>query len=292
MADAIYFFIDGGYVRTKYADAINRVFGVDGAEPDFATVQLWCYGKRFGSSISATAVPQRFFYYDCLHDIKKANETDQRFKTRVEQQNGFFKRIQSLDGFHVRLGSLAGTGKKVRQKKVDVLLAVEMLDNSFRKNMAAAVLLAGDSDFIPVTEAVMRHGTWVEVCYDPTGASEELYSTADKAVPLTFNDLWSWGTDEFRTKYPLPTCQLRGDVMIPLFRPKNMKTGKNPEGRIITLAERGDKPGEFFLYVDVPENSIFLTHTDPNVIEAYYAEQFGNIIWDKGQRLFTASAPK
>src|SRR5262249_31783109 len=156
-------------------------------------------GKRFGN-----AVPQRFYYYDCLHDIKKDGETEEGFKKRFEHQNAVFERIQSLPGFHVRLGNLSGVGKKIRQKKVDVLLAVEMLDHAFRKNMVAAFLLAGDGDFTPVAEAVIRLGTWVEVYYDPHGASKELYSTADQGIPLTFNDLRSWSSIEFRTRYPLP----------------------------------------------------------------------------------------
>ena len=40
--------------------------------------------------------------------------------------------------------------KKLRQKKVDVLLAVEALDHAFRGNMSRAYLIAGDLDFAPL----------------------------------------------------------------------------------------------------------------------------------------------
>jgi hypothetical protein len=283
VADVIYFFLDGGYIRAKYADAMKRVFGVENAEADFATVHQWCYGRRFGGGVFSSPVPQRFFYYDCLPDSQKNNETEQEFKKRVEQQNGVFKGIQSLPGFHVRLGSMAGTGRKIRQKKVDVLLAVEMLDNAFRQNMAVAVLLTGDGDFVPVVEAVLRLGTWVEVCYDPLGASEELYSTADRAVPLTFQDFWLWGTKDFRTKYPLPSREVGvSPSAYSEFLPRNLKRGKNAEGEMVILAERGTKLGEFILYVDGGQGSGQLfTYTDRTILEAYYTEQYGGIVWDK-----------
>ena len=273
MPDLIYFFIDGGYVRKKYANAMSRVFGIENSEPDIARLQTWCYGRV------ANAVPRRFFYYDCLDDIKKDSETEDEFKRRVGHQEAVFKSLQSLPGFHVRLGSLTGIRKKMRQKKVDVLLAVEMLDNAFRKNMDIAVLLAGDSDFTPMTEAVIRLGTWVEVWYDRSGASEELYSTADRGMPLSFNDLWWWGSDEFHARYPLPVCQMQVHIVVSGFHPKNAETGKNSNGEAVTLAERGDKAGEFFLYVDSPGGATVLTHSSGDLLKKYYAEQFGNVIW-------------
>jgi len=274
MADAIYFFIDGGYIRRKYAESMKRVFNVDAAEPDISTVQGWCYSKHFGS-----ALPQRFFYYDCLHDVRKDGESESDLKRRIAQQNDMFEKIQSLPGFHVRLGSLSGIGKKMRQKKVDVLLAVEMLDHAFRKNMAAAFLVAGDGDFTPVVEAVTRLGTWVQVFYAPDGASRELYSAADMGMPLSFNDFWSWGSNKFRERYPLPTRQPPVHFNVSSLLPMNPKTATNSAGQKVTLAERGDKRGEFFVYIDNPGGAILLIHSDSNVLEKYYGEQFETVAW-------------
>jgi uncharacterized LabA/DUF88 family protein len=202
MADSVYFFIDGGYLRSKYAEGMKWLFGLDTNELDIESVQNWCYAQRFGN-----ALPQRFFYYDCVHDVKKPSESEDHFKNRVERQTKMFEKVQSLPGFHVRLGSLSGSGKKIRQKKVDVLLAVEMLDHAFRKNMTAAFLIAGDGDFTPVVEAVTRLGTWVEVIYDPHGAAKELYSAADRGRPINVLTLWSWSSKEFKARYPLPDMQ-------------------------------------------------------------------------------------
>jgi NYN domain len=183
-----------------------------------------------------------------------------------------------LHGFHVRLGSMAGTHKKMRQKKVDVLLAVEMLDNAFRKNMDVAVLIAGDADFVPVIEAVMRLGTWVEVCYHRSGASEELFSAADHAGQFTFHDLWNWSFDEFQRQHPLPIRSLGIHYDVVKFLPRNLKTGKNTKGEAITAAERGTDLGEFFIYEHAWQ--ALITYSNRDVLEKYYIEQFGNIMWD------------
>lgn len=272
MPDAIYFFIDGGYARNKYAEAMKQVFGLEAAELDVHGFHSWSYNQRIGHTS-----PQRFYYYDCLHDIKKDSETEEAFKKRVEQQNVTLDRIQALQGFHVRRGSLSGVGKKIRQKKVDVLLAVEMLDHSFRKNMTAAFLLAGDGDFVPLVEAVIRLGTWVQVFYRTTGASKELYSASDLGVPIGFDDLWSWGSNEIKEKYPLPATT-HHDAGFGMSLPRNMKQGTTAGGEMLTLAEQGSS-GEFFILVQKRGGVTLIKHKDRNALENYYYEKYGVINW-------------
>jgi uncharacterized LabA/DUF88 family protein len=276
MPDTIYFFIDGGYVRSKYAGAMQRVFGVENAEPAIEKLQSWCQTPgRFGLNI-----PRRFFYYDCVQDIRKPAETHDQYNQRIEKQNTVFRLARSLQGFHVRLGSISGTYKKLRQKKVDVLLAVEMLDHAVRKNMDMAVLISGDSDFAPLTEAVMRLGTWVEVCYHRSGASEDLYTTADRGIELTFHDLWNWGSDEFRQRFPLPQWTRDINYEVNTLLPRGFRTGRNRSGHQITVGERGDRLGEFFIYEHTPGYVSLFTYNDRGMLESYYAEQFGTIAWN------------
>src|SRR6185312_746069 len=119
-------------------------------------------------------------------DIRLDSESEEAFRARLDHQRAEFQQIQSLSGFHVRLGRMTGRSGNIRQKGVDVLLAVEMLDNAFRKNMDEAWLLAGDADFVPLVEAVTRLGTWVNVFYDAHAASRELYSSADQGIEFKF----------------------------------------------------------------------------------------------------------
>lgn len=154
MPDHRYLFVDGAYLRARHAEALNSVFG------ETADLHLADLRTIFPGPI------QRVYYYDSLHDIPKAGETAEQLTARVESQQKFFDEIQSYEGFHVRLGSLSGTSRRFRQKEVDILLAVDALDHAFRRNMSEVTLLAGDLDFAPLVEALVRLGVWVEICYD------------------------------------------------------------------------------------------------------------------------------
>jgi uncharacterized LabA/DUF88 family protein len=154
MPDHNYLFIDGGYLRECYSRTIRGYFREEG-KLHFPTIR---------GNIGVT----RVFYYDCLHDVPKKGESDSDFKQRVIEQSRLFDEIQNIPGFHVRLGSLSGKPPRLRQKKVDVLLAVEALDHAFRRNMAHAYLIAGDLDFAPLVDTLVRNGTYVTVMYEKT----------------------------------------------------------------------------------------------------------------------------
>lgn len=136
MEDRTYVFVDGAYLR-RVADAlIGEMFSVP-AELDLRTLQ------GVGPNV------RRVFYYDCLNDVQRENEPAVEFTNRVNAQQATFDEIQSLEGFHVRLGSLSGSHRKLRQKKVDVLLAVEALDHAVRGNMSRACRLPVISISLP-----------------------------------------------------------------------------------------------------------------------------------------------
>src|SRR5436190_18336887 len=163
-----YLFIDGGYLNKIHADAMTSVFGMSG-DIDLGNVAVTL--RNMTADIDIT----RSFYYDCIDEVRKATEDDSQLKVRIECQNHSISAINSLPGFFVRLGSVTGRAGRIRQKEVDVLLAVDMLEHSFRKNMEVAVLLAGDRDFVPIVESLVRLGTYVYVVYEPQSASPELH---------------------------------------------------------------------------------------------------------------------
>ena len=80
--------------------------------------------------------------------------------------------MREIDALHVRTGKLASRRK--RQKQVDVLLAVDMLTHSHLRNTKNAVLLSGDSDFVPLVQAVIQQGTFVSLLYVGKHAAEYL----------------------------------------------------------------------------------------------------------------------
>src|SRR5208337_3408836 len=91
--------------------------------------------------------------------------------------------------------------------EVDILLAVEMLDHAFRKNMSSAAIVAGDLDFAPLIDSLVRLGTWVDVLYDPRSIASGLLASADRGVQLTFDDYYALCRAEYQNANRVPQKQ-------------------------------------------------------------------------------------
>ncbi len=67
-----------------------------------------------------------------------------------------------------------------RTKGVDITLAIDMLANAIDNNYDAAVLVAGDADYVPLVEEVKRRGKMVVLWFfERSGLSPELRRAAD-----------------------------------------------------------------------------------------------------------------
>jgi uncharacterized LabA/DUF88 family protein len=260
-----YLFIDGGYFRKRCDHVMEQVFGCM-SSIDFHVVQNW-FRQRYRV--------KRVFYYDCLHDIRKESESEEDFAKRVGLQKKYFANIQALSGFHVRLGRLSGTSKSPRQKQVDVRLAVDVIDHASRKNMDNAILIAGDEDFTPLVESVVRPGTWVEVFYDPRSVAEELCTAADQSVPMNFNLYFEWSTEAFKRLHQLPqywhgitgTADQLGRIM---------KEGANAAGQYVAL---GQRPGEYFAYWQSANGPVVSRHPNAQELEQWFAVCVTSPVW-------------
>lgn len=140
-----YLFIDGAYFR-KVLEHFSHSF-FDGKQIPIAY-----------HSIAADFY--KTFYYDCLSPRKKA-EDGEDYKARIKPQEEFFDSLRMLNGVHVYEGTSAGEEGKIRQKKVDTMIAVDMLTHSFRGNMDKATLLTGDLDFKPLVDALIQQGMYI-----------------------------------------------------------------------------------------------------------------------------------
>jgi len=176
----------------------------------------------------------------------------------------------------VRLGSVTGRAGKIRQKEVDVLLAVDMLEHSFRKNMENAVLLAGDRDFVPIVESLVRLGTYVYVVYEPRSASPELHRAADVGIPLTFDHLYGWSDPSFRSVHHLPqgTSQQGHPDLFPR---SVLKRGETREADIYLWSQN---EGGLFTLVHVKEQmAVLYNHRDEDFLTRFVAARHGQISW-------------
>lgn len=185
-----YLFIDGGCLRQMVLDSTEKHSDFDIYKIDFTKLVL-------GFS--------KIFYYDSLPPRHK-KEKDDSYYGRVDDQEAFFNDLRTIPGIHVYEGDARKRRRTVEQKKVDIMIAVDMLTHSFRRNMHHATLMTADLDFKPLIDALVQDGMHVELWYPKGKPNEELIYAADMRRPLTYKDLHSWCIEQYRKQYPLPVA--------------------------------------------------------------------------------------
>jgi uncharacterized LabA/DUF88 family protein len=192
-----YLFVDAGHLRTSFRRVIDA----------------WCTGSRRLDvrKVSSHFSANKTFYYDSLDDSLHERETPEAQRERIGAQEAVFRAINALPNTHVRLGSVTGTRKKLRQKEVDILIAVDMMTHAVRGNMAKAVLLTGDRDFTPLVEALVQLGLTIDVAGDRRSTSDILAAAADSYRALTLRIYHSWMSDREQRECQLPLLE-GGDV--------------------------------------------------------------------------------
>ncbi len=97
--------------------------------------------------------------------------------------------MERLPRYKVRLGRLARrVGKDGRprysQKRVDILLGVDMVQLAAKQAIQEAVLLAGDSDFIPAVAAAQSEGVVIRL-FHGRRPHNDLWQVADERTQIT-----------------------------------------------------------------------------------------------------------
>jgi uncharacterized LabA/DUF88 family protein len=104
---------------------------------------------------------------------------------RYAAHDKFIYNVRRLNRFEVRLGKLIyipSLGEYV-QKRVDVLLSVDLVRMSWDHQIGKAILVTGDSDFVPAIQAAKDAGVLSVIYYSktwPVSALDELLYTCDE----------------------------------------------------------------------------------------------------------------
>ncbi len=173
-------FLDAGYIEKVLQ------FEHPGARID--------YGK-LANAMAAQDVLLRAYYYHCLP--YQSNPPTQDEKDRYDKRHRFIDALAYVPRFQTRLGQLAlvgidQNGKKIfQQKRVDLMLGVDMALLAGKGKITSIALFTGDSDTIPAVEAVKQEGVIVTLWHGAkNGAqspSRDLYKLCDERVELTTN---------------------------------------------------------------------------------------------------------
>jgi uncharacterized LabA/DUF88 family protein len=170
-----YLFIDGGCLRAVLERTADTFAGGAVLDLNYETL---------------TRNYSKVFYYDALPE-RKSGEDETPYHVRIAPQRRLFDRLSSLDRFHVYEGDVrrSSTRRGTEQKKIDVMIAVDMLTHSFRRNMHEATLLTGDLDFKPLIDALVQEGMFVNLWYPRGETAKELIAAADRSWPLHVGDV-------------------------------------------------------------------------------------------------------
>ena len=119
----------------------------------------------------------RTYYYNCMPLVRKGNKEDEK---RFSKMQSFMTNIKRLPRFEVRLGKLQNIDGKFRQKMVDVLMSIDIIDMCFDKQIESVVVIAGDADFVPAIKKAKNYGAIVHLFYHPDSVHNELLDTVDE----------------------------------------------------------------------------------------------------------------
>ena len=182
---ATYAFIDGNYLHTNFKGLMAAFYDV---------VPAIDY-QRLAATLDAT----RFFFYDAIDYSRSDGETDADYERRVADLEALHDHINSCPGFHVRDGHVRRSRRRGREQKgVDVQLAVDAMEHAARGNMQAAVLLAGDLDFEPLVNSLVRLGVRTRLVYVPQHTSKTLMRAADDIRKLTLQHFHAFAGASFQ----------------------------------------------------------------------------------------------
>ena len=250
-----YLFIDGRYFHATLQAFSKKVF-------DNQKVLL--------DPVLLTSQFQKCFYYDC--DPTKGNdESDSDFELRKSESETFERRLVSQPGVHIYKGAIRGMGKKIRQKGVDVAIAVDMLTHSYRKNIGRATLFAGDLDFLPLIEALVLDGLYVTLWYDRDSTSRELIDAVDERKLFSVNSIYDFLESDFLQTIPQKPTQIT----------RSRIEGRNPirtgiwvENGVKIEVYKSDGSYDLVSWDGKSQNEVVRSHPSMELLIDFCQEQF------------------
>jgi uncharacterized LabA/DUF88 family protein len=164
-------FIDGAYILSQLK-TLNLA-------PDYERLADY-FLKPLRKSVPLDLL-RCYFYYCPPWMSAEPTETEKR---RMAEHTTFLNEVQSIERWSMRLGKLQrrwdGHRETFEQKRVDVLLSVDMVRHSAAGHIQHAIIVAGDSDFIPAIEAAKESGATVTLwCGNENTVHRELKELAD-----------------------------------------------------------------------------------------------------------------
>lgn len=248
-----YLFVDAGCLRATLKDISDRYVAGQPLSLDYE---------------GFTRAYSKVFYYDALPAVKD-DESREQYEARIAPQLSLLEDLRSRDRFHVYEGDVRRAKSRrdrPEQKKVDVMIAVDMLTHSFKRNMHRAILLTSDLDFTPLVNALVHEGMFVTLWYPPKDTHADLIAAADGKIPLRIDSVYDYLASDSKRLFSVPqsvTEPARGD-----FAPVRAEWLETNGSRVRICEEYG---GRFTAELRAGDASLatYATHTDRGILELF-----------------------
>ncbi|MBL7147489.1 MAG: NYN domain-containing protein [Nanoarchaeota archaeon] len=119
----------------------------------------------------------RTYYYHCMPIIRKGNKNDEIKHSKMQK---FLSKLKRLPRFEIKLGRLQLVGGQFKQKMIDILMSLDIVNMCFDKQINHAILIAGDSDFVPAVKKAKEYGAVVHLYYHPSSVHNEILDEIDE----------------------------------------------------------------------------------------------------------------
>jgi len=127
-------------------------------------------------------------YYYSAYPYMSSQPTPYELRRRGNADR-LFRSLRRIPGLTIRLGRVerrivpGSESPRFEEKRVDVTLAVDLARLAATGSISRAVLVAGDSDFVPAVESAREMGVQVELVHGDGERSrphKDLYSACDQ----------------------------------------------------------------------------------------------------------------
>jgi uncharacterized LabA/DUF88 family protein len=157
-------FIDGGY----FNKCLKKYFSSQG-------VDYLKFSEEICMHVGAKRL--RTYFYHCLPFVREGSKEDEKRHSSAEL---FLTKLKRLSRFEVKLGKLQLIGGQFKQKMIDVLMSLDIVDMCFNNQISQAIIVAGDSDFIPALKKAKDCGAIIHLFYHPDAVHNELLDIVDE----------------------------------------------------------------------------------------------------------------
>jgi uncharacterized LabA/DUF88 family protein len=140
--------------------------------------------------VPATLVSEndRTFVYDALPVPKTEVPTPEEMQS-LKARKALHDEFRKCTGAHVLNGETRrAKGEGMRQKGVDILMALDVFQHAIIGNMDVAKIYVSDLDFLPLLEALVRTRVKTRLYCDPYKSPVELRHAADQSEIITARD--------------------------------------------------------------------------------------------------------